>query len=189
MENKMTARVEEVRGWRDWAKGKRTHEHGQQCGDCWGEWGLRGLKGNVKSTIKSKFKKEMVQSVFLNKACKTWLPANYLSFTLEKKIWPRLPSKVKILPQPQWSVIQQDKCWLWGFLGLSLPSTVGPRYPTKKLVINASFGLTYDQKGEAWMKKRPHTKPDKFRGGLCDPLKIQRPKVTTKDGLKLKLNN
>ena len=27
-------------------KGKRTHGHGQQCGDCWGEEGIRGLNGN-----------------------------------------------------------------------------------------------------------------------------------------------
>ena len=32
--------------------GKRTHGHGQQCGDCWGEWGLRGLNDNGKNTIK-----------------------------------------------------------------------------------------------------------------------------------------
>ena len=35
-------------------KGKRTHEHGQQCGDCWGEGCIRGLKGNVKNIIKIK---------------------------------------------------------------------------------------------------------------------------------------
>ena len=28
-------------------KGKRTHGHGQQ-GDCWGQWGIRGLNGNGK---------------------------------------------------------------------------------------------------------------------------------------------
>ena len=33
-------------------KGKRTHGHGQQCGDCWGEEGIRGLKGNGKNTLK-----------------------------------------------------------------------------------------------------------------------------------------
>ena len=27
-------------------RGKRTHGHGQQCGDCWGKGGIRGLKGN-----------------------------------------------------------------------------------------------------------------------------------------------
>ena len=36
-------------------RGKRIHGHGQQCGDCWGEWGIRGLKVNVKNTIKIKF--------------------------------------------------------------------------------------------------------------------------------------
>ena len=25
-------------------KGKRTHGHGQYCGDCWGEGGIRGLR-------------------------------------------------------------------------------------------------------------------------------------------------
>ena len=34
-------------------KGKRTHGQGQQWGD-WGE-GYKGLKGNVKNTIKIKF--------------------------------------------------------------------------------------------------------------------------------------
>ena len=34
-----------VRGWRDGAKRKRTHGHGQQCGDCWREGGIRKLNG------------------------------------------------------------------------------------------------------------------------------------------------
>ena len=38
--------------------GKRTHGHGQQCGDCWGLGGIRGLKGIVKNTIKIKFNRE-----------------------------------------------------------------------------------------------------------------------------------
>ena len=29
-------------------KGKRTHGHGQQCRDCWGEEYTRGLSGNGK---------------------------------------------------------------------------------------------------------------------------------------------
>ena len=29
-------------------KGKRTHGHGQQCGECGGEGGIRGLNGNGK---------------------------------------------------------------------------------------------------------------------------------------------
>ena len=36
-------------------KGKRTRGHGQQCGDCQGEEGIKGLKGNGKNTIKIKF--------------------------------------------------------------------------------------------------------------------------------------
>ena len=38
-------------------KGKRPHGHGQQCGDCWQEGGIRGRNGNGKNTIKIKFKK------------------------------------------------------------------------------------------------------------------------------------
>ena len=39
-------------------KGKRTHGHGQQCGDCGGqgEQGLRGTNGSEKSRIKKKEK-------------------------------------------------------------------------------------------------------------------------------------
>ena len=33
-------------------KGKSTHGHGQQCGDCWGEEGIKVLNGNGKNTIK-----------------------------------------------------------------------------------------------------------------------------------------
>ena len=29
-------------------KGKRTHRHGQHCGDCWGDEGIRGLNGTAK---------------------------------------------------------------------------------------------------------------------------------------------
>ena len=38
-------------------KGKRTRGHGQQCGDCFGEEGIRGLNGNGKNTIKTIIKK------------------------------------------------------------------------------------------------------------------------------------
>ena len=31
-------------------KGKRTHEHGQQCVDCKGEESIRGINGNGKNT-------------------------------------------------------------------------------------------------------------------------------------------
>ena len=37
-------------------KGRRTHGHGLQCGDCWEDWGIRGLKGNEKNIIKIKSK-------------------------------------------------------------------------------------------------------------------------------------
>ena len=39
-------------------KGKRTHGHGQQCGDCWGRGHIRGLKGNGKNPIKIKLNKK-----------------------------------------------------------------------------------------------------------------------------------
>ena len=29
-------------------KSKRTHGHGRQCGDCWGEVSIKGLNGNGK---------------------------------------------------------------------------------------------------------------------------------------------
>ena len=29
-------------------KGKRTHKHGQQCGDCKGEESIKGINGNGK---------------------------------------------------------------------------------------------------------------------------------------------
>ena len=41
-----------LEGGRIEQKGKRTHGERQQCGDCWGQEGIRGLKGNVKNTIK-----------------------------------------------------------------------------------------------------------------------------------------
>ena len=41
-------------------KGKRTHRHGQQGGDCWGQGGIRGLNGNGKKHNKDYvLKKEM----------------------------------------------------------------------------------------------------------------------------------
>ena len=38
-------------GGRIEVKGKRTHGHRQQCGDCWGR-DIRGLSGNGKNKIK-----------------------------------------------------------------------------------------------------------------------------------------
>ena len=37
-------------------KGKRTREHGQQCGGCWGQESLRGLNSNGKNIIQFFFK-------------------------------------------------------------------------------------------------------------------------------------
>ena len=39
-------------------KGKRTHGHGKQCGDCQHEGGIRGLNGNGKNAINIKLKKK-----------------------------------------------------------------------------------------------------------------------------------
>ena len=43
-------------------KGKKTHGHGQQCGDCRGQGCVRGLNGNGKNTIKIKFLKRVFPS-------------------------------------------------------------------------------------------------------------------------------
>ena len=40
-------------------KGERTHGHGQQCVDCWGERGVRRINDNGKNT-KKKEKKDSV---------------------------------------------------------------------------------------------------------------------------------
>ena len=53
----MTANVGRLVGGGIEQRRKRTHGHGQQCGDCWGQGGIRGLNGNGKNTIKITFKK------------------------------------------------------------------------------------------------------------------------------------
>ena len=50
----MTAIQGEAKGQRDEQKGKRTHGHGQLCGDCWGKGSIRGLNGNGKKYNKDK---------------------------------------------------------------------------------------------------------------------------------------
>ena len=45
MESRMTAVGGRWGGGGTEEKGKRTHGHGQQGGDCWGEAGIRGLNG------------------------------------------------------------------------------------------------------------------------------------------------
>ena len=52
MESRMTAGVGRLGGGGIDKKGKRTHGHGQQCGDCWREAVIRGLNGNGKNTVK-----------------------------------------------------------------------------------------------------------------------------------------
>ena len=42
----MTAGWGELGGEGIEQKGRRIHGHGQQCGDCWGEAGIRGLDDN-----------------------------------------------------------------------------------------------------------------------------------------------
>ena len=44
-------------------KEKRTHGHGQQCGDCWGEGNIGGLSGNVKQYNKKKKRKPQIYKV------------------------------------------------------------------------------------------------------------------------------
>ena len=41
-------------------EGKRTHGYGQQCGDCGGEDGIRGLSGNRKEYNNKKIKRKNV---------------------------------------------------------------------------------------------------------------------------------
>ena len=58
MKSRMTAKGEWLEDGGIEQKGKSTHGHGQQCGDCRGwrvvevEEGIRGINGNVKNTIK-----------------------------------------------------------------------------------------------------------------------------------------
>ena len=35
-------------------QGKGTHGHGRQCGDCWGERGVKGQNGNGKIQLKKR---------------------------------------------------------------------------------------------------------------------------------------
>ena len=58
MENRLTGGGE-VKGGGIEENGKKTHGHGQQCGDYWGKWGIRGLNGNGKNTIKIKSKNKL----------------------------------------------------------------------------------------------------------------------------------
>ena len=48
----------EARGWRVQQKGKRTHGHGQQGGECREEGDQRGTNGNGKNTM---IKKTMIK--------------------------------------------------------------------------------------------------------------------------------
>ena len=53
----MTAKRQEVGGRRTGQKGKRTHGHGQQCGDCGGEEGIMGINANEKKMQEKNLKK------------------------------------------------------------------------------------------------------------------------------------
>ena len=107
--------VGELRGGRIKRKGKRTHGHGQQRGDCWRVGGIRGLSGNGKNTIKN-FKRSrmyliisvkavfiliwhlLVPSIspFLRRACRnsnylmTWVP-----FVISR-VWALLKPKLNL---------------------------------------------------------------------------------------------
>ena len=48
MESRLTAKGGQAKEWRDWVKGKKTHGHGQQCGDCKGDGIIRGIKDKGK---------------------------------------------------------------------------------------------------------------------------------------------
>ena len=64
MKHRLTALGGGVGGRRIEQKRKRTHGHGQQCGDCevWGrrvgggEEGIRGINGNGKNTLTNRSK-------------------------------------------------------------------------------------------------------------------------------------
>ena len=51
-------------------KGKRTHGHGQQCGDCRGEWGMRGLNGDGKNTTHTHTRNNRRRLWVVNTQCK-----------------------------------------------------------------------------------------------------------------------
>ena len=53
-----------LRGGGSEQRAKRTHGHGQQCGECWGEGNIRGLNGNGKNTIKIKLKNKRIGESF-----------------------------------------------------------------------------------------------------------------------------
>ena len=44
-------------------KGKRTRGHGQQCGEPWGQKGIRGLNDNEKNTIKIKSTNQSIKKL------------------------------------------------------------------------------------------------------------------------------
>ena len=48
-----------MKGGRVEEKGKKTHGHGQQYGDCWGDVGIRGLNDNGKKYNKDFFLKDV----------------------------------------------------------------------------------------------------------------------------------
>ena len=55
MESRLTAMGGRLEGGGIKQKGERTHGHGQQCGDCEGEGGIRKINGNGKNTTKNNF--------------------------------------------------------------------------------------------------------------------------------------
>ena len=69
----MTAsRKERLKGGGMEQKGKRTHGHGQQCGDYWGEVDITGLKGNGKNTIEIHFKKRKEKIIMQHDECQRY---------------------------------------------------------------------------------------------------------------------
>ena len=93
---------------------------------------------------------EMIQSVLLVIKARRpdCLPVTCPSFW--GKVSLNSGSIVTVSPHPPWS---RRKCQYWDFLGMSL-SAVRPQYLTKTLIINVSFGLMYEQKGELYIFKK-----------------------------------
>ena len=73
MEKQQMTASRGLRGGRIEQKEKRTHGHGQQCGDSWGEGGIRELNDNsnkynkdlIKNKHNHKFKKSLKFKILL----------------------------------------------------------------------------------------------------------------------------
>ena len=66
-------------------KGKRTHVHGQQCGDCREEGGIRKLNGNGKNTIH--FFKKICEKIVWGVCILTLTKTEAAQHILESPLW------------------------------------------------------------------------------------------------------